>query len=58
MNTAILNLLKGRKEKNRGNKEFGIKYLYMWKCHNETVCIDILSKQNVSFSLIEDKKVK
>jgi hypothetical protein len=29
--------------------EFGLKYIYTWKCHKETPCIDILNKQKCHF---------
>jgi hypothetical protein len=39
--------------------QFRIQYIYAWKCHNETLCIDILNKQKcLFFSKTEDKKCK
>jgi hypothetical protein len=38
--------------------QFGLQYIYTWKCHNETPCIAILNKQKCLFSKAEDKKVK
>jgi hypothetical protein len=29
----------------------------MWKCHNETFCIDIINKQKCLLSKMEDRKV-
>jgi hypothetical protein len=56
-----------------GRNQFRIKYIYTWKCHNETLSIDIsykqrchyetLSidisyKQKCNFSRTEDRKIK
>jgi hypothetical protein len=38
--------------------QFGIKYIYTWKCYNETPCIDILNKQKFLFSKTGGRKVK
>jgi hypothetical protein len=38
--------------------QFGLKYIYPWKCHNETPCIAILYKRKYLFSKTENRKVK
>jgi hypothetical protein len=38
--------------------EFGIQYIYTWKCHNETLCIDLLSKQKKIFFKIGGQEGK
>jgi hypothetical protein len=30
--------------------QFELQYKYTWKCHSETLCIDILNKQKCLFS--------
>jgi hypothetical protein len=42
------------RRKKKGTSQFGIYYIYTWKCHNETPCIATL---NVFFSK-KDRKVK
>jgi hypothetical protein len=37
--------------------QFGLLYIYTWKCHNETPCIVILNKQKCLF-LQKNKKRK
>jgi hypothetical protein len=38
--------------------QFGIQYIYMWKCHNETLCIDVLNKQKfLFFPKMKDRNV-
>jgi ferredoxin-like protein FixX len=36
----------------------GILYIYTWKCHNETPCIDILNKQKCLSSKMKDRQIK
>jgi hypothetical protein len=33
--------------------QFGLLYIYTWKCHKETPCIDILKKQKCHFFLLQ-----
>jgi hypothetical protein len=30
--------------------QFGLQYIYTWKCHKETPCVAILNKQKCHFS--------
>jgi hypothetical protein len=34
--------------------QFGLWHIYTWKCHKETPCVDILSKQKCHFFLLQN----
>jgi hypothetical protein len=38
--------------------QFGLYYIYIGKCYNETPCITILNKQKYLFTKTDDRKVK
>jgi hypothetical protein len=41
-----------------GINQFGIQYIYTWKCHKKSLCINILNKSKCLFSKAEDRKAK
>jgi hypothetical protein len=41
-----------------GMNQFGLYYIYIGKCYNETPCITILNKQKYLFTKTDDRKVK
>jgi hypothetical protein len=36
--------------------QFGIKYIYKWKCHKETACMAILNKQKYHFVFLQKQR--
>jgi hypothetical protein len=45
---------KVERRKMEGMNQFGIQYIYTWKCRNETLCVDLKN----SFFQKQNRKVK